>query len=207
MTHKNPKAPAEMKTYFLRPRQPAVKLAPVSTAKHAADAGCPDGSWHRLTREQKARLSMLAREAFLFQKVQGMDRDEWRQEIAIRACGCRISEATQAHWADLKSAFQDLAGKPEKAFQTQMREGDNKRRVALYKLTGALAERGLQPAYAATICRAQFKCSLEEASAKQIWCLFYTVTNRRKTARQKTEDKKSSSSSSLESSVSKSSVL
>jgi hypothetical protein len=174
-----------MRTYILRPRnaepKPAATLKPIPTAKHADDAACPDAGWKPLSKEQKARLSMLARKAAEVQRVSGGYKavDAWRHEISIRACGVRISEATQAHWADLKSAFEDLGGRPEKAFSTQMRAGDNKRRVAMWKLTQALNAKGLAPEYAGKICRAQFKCQLEEASAKQLWCLFYTVTNRR----------------------------
>ena len=173
-----------MKTYTLR--KPAfaapasrTRLQPIGTARHSRDAECPDAGWKRLSNNQKARLSMLARKAYVLQRVQGMDFDEWRHEIAINACGVRISEATQSHWADLKTAFQDLAGDPVGAMNTQIREGDNKRRVAMHKLTTALAAKNLPAAYAASICFAQFKVPLAEASAKQIWCLFYTVQNRR----------------------------
>jgi hypothetical protein len=171
-----------MKFYTLHKSKPAVRVKPISDAGHARDAECPDGGWKPLTHEQKARLSILAREAAIAQgrSLKKQDLDEFRHELAIHACKRRISEATQSDWADLKSAFQDAAGKPEAAFRTQMREGDNKRRVAMHKLTTALAAKGLAPAYAGSICRAQFKCPLEEATAKQIWCLFYTVQNRRK---------------------------
>jgi hypothetical protein len=173
-----------MRTYFLRPRdgfRAAAPVKPIPAARHADDAACPDAGWKPLSKEQKARLSILARKAAEVQGITGGYKaaDAWRHEISIKACGVRISEATQCHWADLKSAFEDLGGRPEKAFQTQMREGDNKRRVAMWKLTQALAAKGLQTAYAGVICRAQFKCQLEEASAKQLWCLFYTVTNRK----------------------------
>lgn len=124
---------------------------------------------------------MLARKAAESQglSVKTKDLSEWRQSVSIRACGLRISEATQAQWADLKAAFQMEAGEDGKAFQTQMREGDNKRRIAMHKLTQALAGKGLDVGYAAKICRIQFKCELDQASAKQLWCLFYTVTNRK----------------------------
>lgn len=173
-----------MKHYTLRKRGDGHRptLQPIPTAKHAEDAACPDAAWRRLTNYQKGRLSMLARKASVKCGISSHEETEWRREQSILACGCRISEATQAHWADLKSRFQDLAGEVEKAFQTQMREGDNKRRVAMWKLTQALNAKGLQTTYAAAICRAQFKCALEDASAKQLWCLFYTVTNRKKSA-------------------------
>jgi hypothetical protein len=160
----------------------AYTLNPIRGADRARDAQCPDASWKPLSKRQKALLSILARAAAIRQGVPAVaaELDAWRRETSIRACGLRVSDATQAQWADLKSAFEDLGGRPEKAFQTQMREGDNKRRVAMHKLTRALYDRRLDPSYAAAICRAQFKCPLAEASAKQLWCLFYTVTNRRK---------------------------
>lgn len=171
-----------MKTYILRPRDGGPKaspLKPIPAARHAEDGGCADGSWKPLSAKQKQRLAILAREAAVKCGISQHEADEWRREQSILACGVRITEATQKNWADLKSRFEDLAGKVEKAFQTQMREGDNKRRVAMWKLTQALAAKGLQPEYAGAICRAQFKCQLSEASAKQLWCLFYTITNRR----------------------------
>lgn len=160
-----------------------IYLKPISDTSHRADKHCPDGGGKPLTRTQKSRLAILARQAFAHQKVTGVPFGDWRHDVAIQACGVRISEATQQHWPNLKAAFQDLAGEHDKAFRTQLRDGDNKRRVALHKLTTACTERGLHPSYAASICQTQFKCPLDSASAKQLWCLFFTVTNRRKTAR------------------------
>lgn len=163
-----------------KPRTARPRLKPIPGTRHARDAECPDAGWKRLTNHQKARLSILARKAYTFQRVQGIDLDEWRHEVAISACGCRISEAVQTHWADLKAAFQDLAGEPEKALRTHIREGDNKRRIALYKLTKELEAHGLETAYAEKICRDQFKVPISQASAKQIWCLFFTISKRGK---------------------------
>ena len=153
---------------------------PIGQRRHEADQSCPDGSWKPLKRGQKANLSMLAAEGFKHQKVMGCTLEEWRHEMAVQACGYRISEARQEHWSDLRAAFLDLAGQPEKAYRTHVRSVDNKRRVALYKLEQECAARGLDVSYPATICRRQFRLSLEEASAKQLWCLVFTVRNRRK---------------------------
>lgn len=173
-----------MKTYILRKTASAARpaaLQPISTARHAGDGDCPDGSWKALSKEQKARLSISARKAAAVQGVSLKSKDlvEWRHEVSIRACGVRISEATQAHWADLKAAFEDLGGQPEAAFLTQLREGDNKRRIAMWKLEKELEKKGLATGYAAAICKTQYKIPLAQASAKQLWCLFYTVKNRR----------------------------
>jgi hypothetical protein len=156
----------------------ATRLKPISDKRHAADSKCPEGAAKPLSNNQKARLSMLARKAYEHQKVQGMTATEWRHEIAINKVGCRISEAMQKHWNDLKSTFEDLAGRPGKAFNTQLRAGDNKRRIALYKLTNELAAHNLAPGYAEHICQAKFKIPLAEASAKQIWALYFDITKR-----------------------------
>ncbi len=167
-----------MKTYILH-KAPVLK--PIGEARHIEDDSCPDAGWKALTKNQKTRLSIMARKAAEVQGVslKSKDLDEWRHAVCIKACGVRITEATQSNWADLKSAFEDLGGKPEQAFETQLREGDNKRRVAMYKLTQALSGKGLDIGYAAKICRTQFKSELDQASAKQLWCLFYTVTKRK----------------------------
>lgn len=155
------------------------QLKPIGDAKHRGDAECPDAGWKPLTRNQKTRLVLLAKRGWAAAGEPG-EFDPWRQDVAVQACGRRISEASQKHWADLKAEFQSRAGDEAGAFETQLREGDNKRRIAMHKLTEALAQKGLPGAYAAAICRTQYKCPLEEASAGQLWRLFYTVKNRKK---------------------------
>lgn len=157
-------------------------LKPISTARHRDDSKCPDAGWKGLSDGQKARLSIMARKAAIKQGVSLKKKhlDEWRHSVAIRACGVRISEATQSHWDDLFSAFLDLGGKPEAAMNAQIRGLDNKRRIAMHKLTKALEANSLHPSYAETICQTQYRIPLADASAKQLWCLFFTVTNRAK---------------------------
>lgn len=134
----------------------------------------------RLSLYQKRRLVLLARRAFNKQGRPGGDFDTWRREIALRACGLRISEADQRDWAALKAAYLDAAGDSGRAFETLMREDDNKRRIAMHKLVRACTERGLPLAYPEAICRRQYRCCLGEASAPQLWRLVFTVKNRRK---------------------------
>ena len=69
------------------------------------------------------------------------------------------------------------------AERTLARDADNDRRIARYKLDQALRERGLGESYAAAICRTQYRCSLAEASPRQLWRLVYTIRNRRRPAR------------------------
>lgn len=166
-----------MKVHFTGAAAPRVK--PIPHARHAEDGACRDGGWKPLSRTQKTRLSILARKASDMQHIDRQEFADWRHEVAIRACGKRISEASQCHWADLKAAFQAEAGQDGKALNTHIYAADNKRRVALHKLTKAMAEKGLNPSYAESICHTQFKVPLAEASAKQLWCLFFTIQNRK----------------------------
>jgi len=140
----------------------------------STDRSC---AWHPLTREQKARLSILARAAFA--KSGSGDANVWRREVAIRACGRRISEAVQRDYLTLKATFQDLAGESGRALETLLRSESEPQRVALYRLTQECGKRGLQLAYPEAICRRQYHCGLSQASPKQLWNLLYTVRNRR----------------------------
>ena len=169
-----------MKHYTLyRPAKPP-RVKPIGDSKHAEDNECPDAGWKPLTRKQKRDLSMLARKAAEKRGLPKWEFDTYRHDVAKHVCGLRISEARQSHFNDLLAAFQYAAGDDVAAFRTHLRAVDNKRRVAMFKLTEALNSRGLDIAYAGQICRTQFKVTLEEATAKQLWCLFYTVTKRRK---------------------------
>ena len=150
------------------------------------NSGSPSDSyaWHPLSREQKARLSILAREAFAKRhpgSLAGMERriTEFRHEEAIRCCGKRVSEAAQRDYLPLKAHFQDLAGNSGAALNTLMRSESEPRRVALHKLTQECRARQLSMSYPASICKRQFGCDLPQASAKQLWNLVFTVRNRR----------------------------
>lgn len=135
-------------------------------------------AWHPLTREQKARLSILARDAFA--KSGSGNADSWRREVAIRACGRRISEAAQRDYLPLKAAFQDLAGESGRALETLLRAESEPQRVAMHRLTQECGKRGLRLAYPEAICRRQYHCALSEATPRQLWNLLYTVRSRRK---------------------------
>ena len=109
--------------------------------------------------------------------------EAWRHVEQGKACGVQsLRAATQAHYGRLLAHFQALGGNPVAAARTATRDADNDRRIARYKLDQALAERGLAAEYASAICRQQFRRTLAEATAKQLWCLVFTVRNRKKPA-------------------------
>ena len=133
-------------------------------------------AWHPLTNEQKARLSILAREAFAKLNpgsLAGMDR--------------RITEAAQRDFLPLKAHFQDLGGKSGQALNTLLRAESEPQRIAMHKLTQECRYRKLSLSYPEAICRKQYHCNLTQASAKQLWCLVFTIRKRRKVEGRKTK--------------------
>lgn len=93
-----------------------------------------------------------------------------------------LRECTQAHYGRLLAHFQRLAGETARADSTMVRDADNSRRIARWKLGEALTERGLEIGYAAAICRSKYKCALDQATAAQLWKLVFDVRSRRKAA-------------------------
>lgn len=145
-----------------------------------------------LSKLQKADIAIAARAAFdawegraafeaLNPEFTASARFEaWRRDEQIKAGGPRsLRAATQAHYGRLMAHFQALAGYAAAAARTRARDADNDRRIARYKLDQELRRHGLPAAYAGAICRTQYKCTLDEASAKQLWRLVFTVRSRR----------------------------
>lgn len=141
------------------------------------------GSWSHgpLTRHQKANLSILARRAYEERRAAnpGMDADTWRRDQSIAACGKRITEATQGDYLRLRAHFEDLCGEPDRAMRTMWEEDNQATKVAFRRLCIECKQRGLDLNYPGVICKKQFHCSLKEATAKQLWCLIFTIRNRR----------------------------
>ena len=141
-----------------------------------------------LSNDQKFKLSALARRAFnrelalargRGEKLADLNESEFRHRHVALACGkLGLRCCSQDDYGAVKAHFQDLLGESGKAMNTLVYAEGNSRRIAEYKLVQACRRSGLTLAYAASICRNQFKCSLEEATEKQIWCLTFTMNNR-----------------------------
>lgn len=151
---------------------------------HAPAAASP------LSRKQVAGLCAMARRAFDQHRENGLidggdTFDAWRRREAIAACGFQMSAAEQRHYRRLLGWFAHLAGEDGQAFAAFVKTDDKgeteKREQARFKLEEACREGGLDyPSYPEAICRRQFKCPLGQATAEQLWSLFYTCRNRRK---------------------------
>ena len=144
----------------------------------------PDMAWEPHDRHQRQSLARLARRAWDKHLAwhNSTAFDTWRREQSIRSCGRRITEATQRDYLGLKAHFLDLLGESGQALNTLLRAESEPARIAAFKLNRLLVGLRLNRAYAEKICFCKFGCSLAEASASQIWKVFFTVKNRRKTA-------------------------
>jgi hypothetical protein len=151
-----------------------------------------------LTNLQKRDIAIAARQAYLawdgreaYEAVNsGISKSEcfkaWKHQEQGKAIALGVAqplgrstcEMTQANWAPVLAHFRDLAGDRTGAQRVRERDQDNGRRIAMHKITGALKERELTLDWVATICRSKFKCTLDRASEKQLWILFYDVRKR-----------------------------
>ena len=123
-----------------------------------------------LRKSQKTALVMLAKRAWEKHLISNPDAagfERWRTEEARKACGLRISEAAQRHFSLIKSHFANIAGDAGKAFNSALRSGTEKERIAMAVLTKECKAAGLDLSYPAKICAQQFKCSLHDASASR----------------------------------------
>lgn len=145
-----------------------------------------------LSNQQKAEIGMIARQAY--QAWPGREAFEecnpelsasacfaaWRHVEQGKACGRQsLRLCNQDDFLRLRAHFRALLGHGGAAVSDLLRHQEEPRIRARWKLQRALEERGLEESYAAAICRRQFKCALADASEKQLWNLYFTVTNRR----------------------------
>jgi len=155
---------------------------------------------HYFTNDQKTHVAKLARAAY--ESWEGREQWEesngefsrtkcfeiWRHAETAKVTGGIASLrdcVSEVHYLPLVAHFNDLAGKGGAALRALLRHQEERRITPFFKLQQALAERGLDEAYAAAICRRQYKCELGDASEKQLWSLVFTIRNRRKVAQVK----------------------
>lgn len=178
------------RTYILRsPAAEAARPVTKHVNQHGREIGARNnypGERHGpLDNGQKARLCIMAREAFermhSREPFNAAELAAWRREQQVKACGIdSLTAVTQAHWPALEAHFLDLQGESGRAFTRLLQPELKAQRLARFKLTAALKERGLAEGYAAAICRMQYKCDLDAATARQLWRLVFTIRNRKK---------------------------
>ncbi|OAI55553.1 hypothetical protein AYO49_05465 [Verrucomicrobiaceae bacterium SCGC AG-212-N21] len=132
----------------------------------------------RLSNEEKRELSKLARRAWQYMTRNGAtDEDEgpFRQRISIQACGRRISEALRDHYHSIEAAFLLILGETKQALQAADKSQTAGRRIALHKLTELLASQQRTLEYAAPLLRNFYRTTLELATTKQLWAVYYEL--------------------------------
>jgi hypothetical protein len=132
-----------------------------------------------LSNEQKASICIVAREAaeklFAIGIHEGALR-EWRREQQRLAVGKdSLRDCVQSDYLKLLGHFQNLAGHAGRAVKTNMRDAVQGKKIALHKLETECERRGLDLSYPGKICRNKFKRALDEANARQLWCLVFDI--------------------------------
>lgn len=129
-----------------------------------------------LSNPQKAYISKLAKQAWAVLKGAGATDEsekEYRQRESIAAVGRRISEALNGDFETLEAHFLANAGKTVRAFNAAMKAESNPARQGRHKITQLLAKHNADEGYAAKIMRDKFKTTLDAASEKQLWAVYY----------------------------------
>jgi hypothetical protein len=106
--------------------------------------------------------------------------DYWRRDQVAAACGkFGLRCCSQDDFVPIIAHCWDLRGRPDIAFNLLAQRPDaNERRQVEWKICHELEKAGLKLSYAAAICARQFKCRLDDASLKQLWCIFFTIKAR-----------------------------
>lgn len=153
-----------------------------------------------LTNPQKATICQLAHEAWEARpdirepliECNGATMSKtaifeaWRHVEQGKAVGRQsLTKCTSEHdFLRLCAHFRAMIpGQEGRAVRTLARHEAEPRLVAMHKLRQACSAAGLELGYAAAICRTQNRCSLDEASEKQLWRLVFTIKNRAKAKR------------------------
>ena len=165
-------------------REP-VHAGPSDAARRVAKARRKVALKGLLSDGQKATLCILATEAAHAADVSGYKEViAWRKQEQWERFGLRsLRDATQEQFMEIKAHFEARAGHPDRALDTALRGNDNARRQARWNLDNAVRESGLPMAYVIAICKRQYRCGLEDANAKQLKNLMFTIRNRASTKR------------------------
>lgn len=135
-----------------------------------------------LNKREKWQLSELAQAAHTrlakMGLLDGEDLRTFRGRVSVEACGKRISAASHGDRMLIQAAFLDLMGRAQQAARAKVKAATTALDIAKHSLAKQCKERGLSAEYADGIARRIYKrpvCSL--TSAKEVWTVFYTVTN------------------------------
>jgi hypothetical protein len=146
-----------------------------------------------LRKLQKRILSQLARRAFNLVSARARGRgeapdtsaaamDAWRHNEVAAACGkFGLRCCGQDDYRLVQAHFHHLLGEDGRALNDHVEHLSNGRRQAeavLWREIQRAASLGITREYVASICSRQNRCSILDASEKQLWHLVFTVRTR-----------------------------
>lgn len=129
---------------------------------------------------QRAAADAYARHDYFYEGVPTKQaHDDFRHSEVAQACGkAGLRCCSQDDYKLVEAHFLALLGRDVAAFNAGVRAATEPRRQAEAVLVRECERFGLRLSYAAAICRNVFKCSLEDASPKQLFKVMYTIRNR-----------------------------
>lgn len=155
---------------------------PVLAGEAPEEDGDGPGTARPLTRRQKFILADLARHSFQRLQAQGqlagVTLEAWRHQVAVQACGHRISEATLGDFKTIQAALLHAVGDEAGERRAMMQAQGTPLAIALFKLGQILRETNTPRAYAETLARRFYKtANLADLTARQVWTLTFTIRN------------------------------
>ena len=157
------------------------------------DRAVRGGELSPLTREQKTRIILLAKDAF--EKAggtrSGQDFTEWRYDQTAMACGrSSLRVATQRDFRAIRGHFYALLGRQRAAFRDFVKAETGDAGFVLAKLRHECKNAedviAAPMEYVTKISRSRFKTAdLSSLSAKQLWSLVFDIRRNAQRRRKK----------------------
>jgi hypothetical protein len=154
-------------------------IAETPKATEAGQTG--PGTSTPLDNVRKARLARLARSIWQRLHHLGLIQEgetAFRHRIALRACGRRISGAVVSDFKMIQAELLKEADQHQAAAKARRQAMTTGLDIARHKLVTLCKERGFPESYADGVARRIYKrpvCALN--TAKEVWSVFYTITN------------------------------
>lgn len=150
-----------------------------------------------LTNNQKASLAVIAAQAFEEQSRlglidDGVTKDEWRRAEQLATTGvASLTETRNGDFLKLRAHFLLLSGRDSDAFIDHLAAEADATGTAqkIHRLKMECARHDFDfPGYPATICKRQFKCTLDAATPEQLDALRNTVSARGRSRARTSQD-------------------
>lgn len=173
--------PADLAEPDLTPAPGTLMLSDLLAAEAPTPAKEGPGTSTPLDNVRKARLARLARGIWQRLSHTGLTQETeeaFRHRIALKACGRRISGAVVADFKLIQAELLTEANRTQAAARARLEAMTTGLDIARHKLAELCRQRGFPESYADGVARRIYKrpvCALN--TAKEVWSVFYTLTN------------------------------